>query len=92
MAFCPTVLVGGSDLGGWRGDREFSALGWRFAALCWWEGVIWVVGEEIGNLVPWGGVSPAPWGEGDGRSKLRLCLDHSSGIRRSALCLRFLKN
>ena len=41
-----------------EGDKEFSALGWRFAALCWWEGVIWVVGGEIGNLVPWGGVSP----------------------------------
>ena len=25
--------------------------------LCWSEGVIWVVGGEIGNLVPWGGVS-----------------------------------
>ena len=24
----------------------------------WWEGVIRVVGGEIGNLVPWGGVSP----------------------------------
>ena len=41
-----------------EGDREFSALGWCFAALCWWEGVIWVVGGEIGNLVPWGVVSP----------------------------------
>ena len=40
------------------GDREFSALGWRFAALCRWEGAISVVGGEIGNLVPWGGVLP----------------------------------
>ena len=55
-AFRRTMLVGGSDLGGRRGDREFSALGWRFAALCWWEGVIWVVGGKIRNLVPWGGV------------------------------------
>ena len=57
-------LVGGSDLGGRRGDRESSALGWRFAALCRWEGVIRVVGGEIGNLVPWGGVSPHCWGMG----------------------------
>ena len=25
---------GGVDLGGRRGDREFNALGWRFAVLC----------------------------------------------------------
>ena len=41
-----------------RGDRELSALEWRFATLCRWEGVIWVIGGEIGNLVPWDGVSP----------------------------------
>ncbi len=35
-----------------RGDREFSALGWRFDALCRWESVIWMAGKEIGNLVP----------------------------------------
>ena len=51
-------MGGGSDLGGRRGDREFSVLGWRFATLCWWEGVIWVFGGEIGNLVPWAGVLP----------------------------------
>ena len=39
-AFCRTVLVGGSDLGGRRGDREFSALGWRFAALEGGEGCL----------------------------------------------------
>ena len=38
-------------------DREFSALGWRFTAPCWWDGVIRVAGGEIGNFVPWGGVS-----------------------------------
>ena len=47
------------DLGGQRGDRELSALGWSFAALYRWEGVIRVVGGEKGeNLVPWGGVMP----------------------------------
>ena len=56
-AFRRTVLVGGSDLGGRRGDRKFSALGWRFAALCRLEGVIWVVGGEVGNLEHRGGVS-----------------------------------
>ena len=50
--------MGGSDSGGRRGDGKFDALAWRFAALCWREVVIWVVGGEIGNLVPWLGVSP----------------------------------
>ena len=58
MAFRRTVLVEGSDLGGQRGDREFSALEWRFAALCRQEGVIWVVGGEIGKSMPWGVVLP----------------------------------
>ena len=39
-----------------EGDREFCALGCRLAALCRPAGVIWVVGREIGNFVPWGGV------------------------------------
>ena len=39
VVFHRTVLVGGSDLGGQRGHRKI-ALEWRFAALCWWEGVI----------------------------------------------------
>ena len=26
---------------------------WRLAALCRLAGVIWVVGREIGNFVPW---------------------------------------
>ena len=34
------IKAGGSDLSGRRGDREFSALGWRFAAL-------WGRGAEI---------------------------------------------
>ena len=39
MAFCDTVLVGGSDLRGQRGGRESSALRLCFVALCWWEGL-----------------------------------------------------
>ena len=66
------MSVGGRDLGGRSGDREFGALGWRFTALCRWEGEIWVVGREIGNLVPWGGVSPHCVGE-------RNLLDWSEG-------------
>ena len=38
-----------------EGDREFCALGWRLATLCRPAGVIWVVGREIGNFVPWEG-------------------------------------
>ena len=38
-------------MGGRRGDREFIALGWRFAALRCCEGVIWVVEGDIGDLV-----------------------------------------
>ena len=48
------MLVIGSDLDcRWR-DREFRALEWRFAVLCWLEGAIWVVGEEMGIKVPRG--------------------------------------
>ena len=50
------MQVGGSDSGGRTGDSELRALGWCFAALCRWECLIWVVGGEIGNFVPWGGV------------------------------------
>ena len=45
--YCAETLVG---------DREFCALGCRLAALCRLAGVIWVVGREIGNFVPWGAV------------------------------------
>ena len=34
MVFWRTVLAGWGDLGGRKGDREFSALRWCFAALC----------------------------------------------------------
>merc|ERR1711895_252091 len=37
----------GSDLSGRRGDREFSALGWRFAALCRREGKIQICKENF---------------------------------------------
>ena len=33
-SFFRAAVAGESDSGGWRGDREFSALGWRDAALC----------------------------------------------------------
>ena len=39
-----------------EGDRGFCALGCRLAALCRSAGVIWVVGREIGDFVPWGAV------------------------------------
>ena len=39
-----------------EGDREFYALGCCLAALCRPAGVIWVVGREIGNFMPWGAV------------------------------------
>ena len=35
-----------------EGDREFYALRWGFATLCWRDGAIWVVGREIGNFMP----------------------------------------
>ena len=46
------------DLGGRKGDREFYALRWWFATLCWRDEAIWVVGREIGNFMPWGGDLP----------------------------------
>ena len=39
-----------------EGDREFSALGCRLAALCRPAGLIRVVGREIGNFWPRGAV------------------------------------
>ena len=49
MAFHRTVLVGGSDLGGRRGDREFSALRWLSAAL--WPGGVggWEMETKMRN-------------------------------------------
>ena len=35
-----------------QGDGEFSALRWCFAALCWRDGAIKVVGREMGNFLP----------------------------------------
>ena len=52
VVFCRTVLVRGSDLGSRRGYRESSALGLRFIALCWPEGVILVVGGHKVNSLP----------------------------------------
>ena len=40
VVFSRTVLAGGGDLGGRKGDGEFSALRWCFAALCWRDGAI----------------------------------------------------
>ena len=43
------------DLGGQRENKEFTALRWRFASLCWSVVVICVVGGNIENLMTWGG-------------------------------------
>ena len=67
--YAPSILEGSAKMRKWlenlstngegpgvRGGWGFCALGCRLAALCRPAGVIWVVGREIGNFVPWGGV------------------------------------
>ena len=86
------VAIGHTVLAGWdnfcdrKGEREFYALRWQLATLCWRDGAISVVRREIGNSGlrggNWphcvGGMEQFKWSGGRlGISCLELAIGHT---------------